>query len=238
MNRRGDLDAFYALLAELRERVGGCRRLAECTGKSGWPERGIYFFFTKGELREDGQTLRVVRVGTHAVTATSKTTLWHRLRAHRGVLGAGGIGGGNHRGSIFRKRVGAALLRTTDVPEALRRTWGVGSSAPRSVSDVERPLEAEASKYIGSMPFLWLAVPDPASPNSDRGILEQNSIALLSNFERPPIDRPSSLWLGLHSGQRTISESGLWNTDYVADGYERTFLELLSSHVRAVPRRA
>lgn len=75
MSRREDLNEFYRILDELQQRVGGCRRLQECAGKSGWPERGVYFFFEDGEFREDQKTLRVVRVGTHAITATSRTTL-------------------------------------------------------------------------------------------------------------------------------------------------------------------
>ena len=31
--------------------------------------------------------------------------------------------------------------------------------------------------------FLWIGIPDAASPNSDRAYLELNSIALLSNFD-------------------------------------------------------
>jgi hypothetical protein len=102
------MNEFYEILGELRERVGGCRRLCECKGKSGWPERGVYFFLEDGEFREDQKTLRVVRVGTHAITATSKTTLWNRLHTHRGHSDLGG----NHRGSIFRKRIGEALLES------------------------------------------------------------------------------------------------------------------------------
>jgi hypothetical protein len=44
MSRRDDLNSFYEILDELRGRVGGYRRLQECTGKSGWPERGCTSF--------------------------------------------------------------------------------------------------------------------------------------------------------------------------------------------------
>jgi hypothetical protein len=46
------------------------------------------------------------RLGTHALTDTSQTKLWSRLSTHRGHAD----GRGNHRGSIFRKRVGQAIL--------------------------------------------------------------------------------------------------------------------------------
>lgn len=105
--RRAALDDFYALLAELEERVGGKRMLENCNGRTDWPHRGVYFFFEEGEYREDGKTPRVVRVGTHAL-GPSRPTLWGRLSQHRGTDGGSTPGGGNHRGSIFRRHVGAA----------------------------------------------------------------------------------------------------------------------------------
>jgi hypothetical protein len=53
--------------------------------------RGIYFFFEEGELREDGKERRVTRVGTHAVGAGAKTSLWSRLRTHRGFSDGRGL---------------------------------------------------------------------------------------------------------------------------------------------------
>lgn len=58
--------------------------------------------------------LRIVRVGTHAVSTGSKATLWHRLRAHRGSKD----GRGNHRASIFRRHAGAAMIARDDVSDA------------------------------------------------------------------------------------------------------------------------
>jgi hypothetical protein len=41
-----------------------------------WPERGVYFFFEQGETRSKSHIAeRVVRVGTHALTTSSQTTL-------------------------------------------------------------------------------------------------------------------------------------------------------------------
>jgi hypothetical protein len=73
-----DLGRFYELLGRLEGAIGGRRALADCHGRMGWPARGVYFFFEPGELRRNG-TPRVTRVGTHALTATSKATLWGRL---------------------------------------------------------------------------------------------------------------------------------------------------------------
>jgi len=228
MSRRDDIEEFYAIIDELRKKVGGHRLLRDCTGKSVWPQRGLYFFFEDGELRERGKQPRVVRVGTHAVTATSKTTLWNRLHTHRGHAG----GGGNHRGSIFRKRIGEALIASTSYPQCARKSWGVGSSAPKDICVAELPIEQAVTKHIGNMPFLWLRIDDAPSPDSHRSHLERNSIGLLSNYSQPPIDPASKHWLGLHVAQETIRKSGLWNTNYVDERYDPAFLPLLRSYVK------
>lgn len=227
MSRRKDLDSFYTLLKELQKQVGGYRYLRNCTGKTGWPNRGLYFFFENDEFREGCKTSRVVRVGTHAVSSGSRTKLWHRLHTHQGHAD----GRGNHRGSIFRKRVGEALLCGGGYPEHLQRTWGNGSSAPKPVCIAEQPLELEVSRYIGQMPLLWLEVDDEASKDSHRAYLERNSIALLSNFTKPPIDPPSRHWLGFKTTQETIRDSGLWNTNHVDEMYDAYFLDMFRDYI-------
>lgn len=229
MSRRGDVEEFYTIIDELRDRVGGCRRLCDCTGKSGWPQRGLYFFFEGGELRDDGVTQRIVRVGTHAVSANSKAKLWTRLRTHRGNRN----GGGNHRGSIFRLRVGEALLKNAEYPDHIHKSWGDGSSAPKATTLGEASLELAVSDYIGKMPFLWIAVDDEPSSDSMRAYLERNSIGLLSNYKKPSLDAPSQDWLGRSSAEPTIRESGLWNTDHVDCEYTPSFLSTLRSFVDA-----
>ena len=121
-NQQEDTDAFYRLLDELRTRVGGSRKLKDCSASTGWPRHGVYFFFEDGEVRVNG-TPRVVRVGTHALTSTSSTTLWNRLSNHRGNIGGSNPGGGNHRGSIFREHIGTALLKSDDWPSGVHQSW-------------------------------------------------------------------------------------------------------------------
>ena len=227
MNRREDLDRFYGITNRVREKCQGFRCLKECTRKSGWPARGVYFFFEDHEFRDDASTLRVVRVGTHAVSANSRTTLWNRLHTHRGASS----GGGNHRGSIFRKRVGEALLQIRSYPAEIAASWGTDNSAPKSTRLAEVPLERDVSAVIGAMPFLWIEVADAPGAGSDRAYLERNSIALLSNFGKEPIDEPSEGWLGLQSPQETIRLSGLWNTNHVGDKHTPTFLDVLEKYV-------
>ncbi len=91
MDRLNDLRRFYDLLTALGKKLGGKRMLETCNGRLGWPKRGVYFFFEPGENRiHSGEGPRVVRVGTHALTSTSQTTLWNRLSQHQGTIKGSG----------------------------------------------------------------------------------------------------------------------------------------------------
>ena len=220
--RKRDLKHFYALLAELERVLGGARLLSKCDGRMGWPQRGVYFFRDPGEARSDtGAGPRIVRVGTHALIAGSSANLWSRLAWHQGQTRTGG---GNHRGSIFRKLVGVALIERDGLEYP---TWGKGSSAPREVRDGEIRLEQAVSKVIGAMPFLWLTVNDEPGPDSLRGYIERNAIALLSNYTDNPLDLPSEAWLGHSCNRERVRHSGLWNQRHVEESYDPTFLNTL-----------
>jgi len=229
-----DLARFYELLADFKARPGEGIKLSESTARSGWPSRGVYFFFEPGEHRSDpaGES-RVVRVGTHAVSAYSKSTLWQRLRTHRGAR----HGGGNHRASIFRRHVGAALLARDGEESGEHPSWGVGSSAPKSVRESEAAHERRVSAHLGQMSVRWVEVPDGPGPTSRRAYIERNAIALLSNGLNPP-DPPSETWLGLHSQRDVIRRSGLWNLNFVTDRYDPAFLDVLEESVAGMGRDA
>jgi hypothetical protein len=79
------------------------------------------------------------------------------------------------------------------------------------------------------MPFLWLGVDDAAHPESARGLIERNAIALLSNYEKPPIDAPSVNWRGLKSDRERVRASGLWNNRHVDEAYDPAFLDQMSA---------
>jgi len=121
--RQDDVDRLYALLDRLADRVGGTRTLGECTGHLDWPDRSLYIFFAHDETRENTDQRRITRIGTHGVTAGSQTSLWNRLRTHRGTLSGQYAGGGNHRGSIFRLHVGEAMIER-DGREGEYPQWG------------------------------------------------------------------------------------------------------------------
>ena len=229
VERLRDLKRFYEILAALERKINGARTLARCSGAMNWPQRGIYFFREVGEERSDtADGPRIVRVGTHATKAGASSTLWGRLRQHRGTVRRPG---GSHRTSIFRGHVGASLIERDGL---ICRSWGRGSSAPRSVKDAEAPLEREVSAVIGAMPFLWLKVTDEPSPNSLRAYIERNAIALLSNYRKPRLDPPSRKWLGGWCDRERVKESGLWNSNHVNDQYQPEFLEKLESAVDAM----
>lgn len=228
LNRIEHLVRFYSLLDQLQNDIGGPLKLADCSGRLPWPSRGIYFFMEAGENRSDtGKGPRVVRVGTHALRAGSGTKLWTRLSQHRGQTSTGG---GNHRGSIFRLITGTALIKRHgyDVP-----TWGMGNTAKGEVRANEQALEREVSLVIGAMPFLWLSIDDDAGPHSDRGYIERNSIALLSNLNKTEIDPPSKGWLGHDCDRMRVRNSGLWNQNHVDENYDPAFLDRLEQIVTA-----
>jgi hypothetical protein len=231
--RISDLQNFYGLLDSLAERVGGPRALAVCSGRLGWPRRGVYFFMEDGEIRSDSGTgPRIVRVGTHALTEGSGTKLWSRLSQHRGQQKTGG---GNHRGSIFRLIVGTAIMARDglDFP-----SWGNGSNAPVDVRAGETALEYKVSKAICAMPFLWLAIDDEPGTESLRGYVERSAIALLSNFEKQPLDPPSAGWLGHLCNRERVRKSGIWNQNHVEEAYDPAFLGCFERLVSEMERAA
>jgi hypothetical protein len=227
--RHKDVKVFYELIAELECLAGPRRLLAECSGRMPWPKRGVYFFFENGEVRTDsGAGPRVVRVGTHALAPGSSTLLWNRLSQHRGSAASGG---GNHRGSVFRLIVGAALA-ARDSHEL--DTWGKGDSAPAPVRLAEEDHERRVSAYIGAMPFLWLGIDDAPGRESLRGVVERNAIALLSNYRSPPVDPPSPGWLGHFADRPKVRLSGMWNQNHVDEAYDPSFLAVLERLVTAM----
>lgn len=220
-NRKDDLIRFYQLLDRLGQKTGGRLLLSDCSGRTSWPSRGVYFFTEPSEVRTDtGPGFRIVRVGTHGLKLGSKSTLWNRLSQHKGTATSGG---GNHRGSIFRLLVGTTFFDKH--PEC--STWGQGSTAKGDIRLREEPIEQEVSAIIQSMPFLYLEVDDAPTPDSLRGIIEKNSIALLSNFQRQPLDPPSQEWRGHRCDREKVQLSGLWNQNHVNEAYNPAFLQTM-----------
>ena len=230
MSRASDLDRLYELFDRLEAKVGGKRRLEDCTGHVDWPERGVYFVFANGETRDGTDQLRLTRVGTHAVSTGSGTSLWSRLRTHRGANGGSYEGGGNHRGSVFRKHVGRAMIERDDLGDEYPR-WGEGSTADRERRLAELDHERRVSEFVRDLPFLWVDIDDEPGPESDRASVERNAIALVSNYEKAAVDARSDGWLGRQSPRDEVAASGLWNIDHVGERYDSAFLDRLADAV-------
>jgi hypothetical protein len=224
-----DIISFYNILNELEEIIQGKINLSQCTGSHHWPQKGVYFFFETNQKRTDsGTSLRVTRIGTHALLKGAKTTLWNRLSRHKGSVKSGG---GNHRGSIFRLLVGAAIMSKKKLKYI---SWGKGSSSSKEVRESEIPLEKLVSQYIREMPFIYLEIPDEAGPDSLRGYIERNSISLLSNYEKAPIDLASNKWLGNSCDREKVKMSGLWNQNHVDETYDPNLIKTIKDLVCAM----
>lgn len=241
MSRLADLVRFYSLLDRLDQHLGGTRTLATFDRFRDWPDRGLYLFFEPSEVRqESGSGPRIVRVGTHALAAGSRSTLRQRLGQHRGQAS----GGGNHRGSIFRLLIGQALMARGKLAHC--NSWGVKGDAGKAsvaldikradLADAEAAVERAVTDYVGAMPFLWIDVNDEPGPNSLRGIIERNSIALLSNHGRTILDAPSPHWLGYSSDRPLVRGSGLWNQRHVEETHDPMFLEVLEEMIQKTGR--
>lgn len=212
---------FFHLLHQVWAAQAGGRRIDETNGRQIWPPRGVYFILAGHNVKR-GRLPRIVRVGTHAVSRGSKTTLWDRLSTHRGTA----AGGGSHRSSIFRLHIGRAWKHYSE-SETWPDTWAQGQSAPLGVRQGEERLEQQVSKLIGAMQVIWLDVGDEPGPESERAYLERNAIGLLSRIGllHPGIDPD---WLGQFSSDWRIAVSGLWNLNHVFRRPDPDFIERLT----------
>lgn len=112
--------------------------------------------------------------------------------------------------SSFRDNLGKALVCRD----------GLGADAKWRVHEV-----------IRSMSFVWLETDDVRL----QALIEKESIALLSNYRKPPLDPPSANWLGHHGHRVAISRSGLWNIQHGGGSHRRSTLmrlERLAAQMR------
>ncbi|MGY2200945.1 DUF6884 domain-containing protein [Pseudomonas gingeri] len=224
-----DLKGLYQYIQLCREN-GLTFKFSELPNKK-LEKRGVYVFLDPRELNflKDGP--RIVRVGTHAVSSESKSTLRNRLRSHFGQAD----GSGNHRGSIFRLHVGRALLESGDL-SFNSDTWGAGQHATAKIREAEVNLEQIVSAYLGVLEVFLIPISDEPSKDSLRAHVETQLIALCTeNFHT--IDTPEDAWLGRFSPMSTIVKSGLWNLRDVAKEYNPSglgsvahLISMLESH--------
>jgi len=158
---------------------------------------GLYFFYEDGETSEHAADGRVVRVGNHP---RSVGRLVQRLGNHYS---------GRKNGSVFRKFLGGALLRSRDPNSpCLAPSLGKGHWEHQNDKACERckPLEDEVSQLLrSSFRFRCVEVVDQAERND----LEKVLIATLAAC---PVCGPSAAWLGHHAYSDKVRSSGLWNS--------------------------
>lgn len=211
---------IFELLA-LKQKVVS---LKDAIARQQLPDQGLYFFFDPSETTAFSNILpRLVRVGTHAVSLGSRATLRTRLRTHLGPRS----GGGNHRGSVFRLHIGAAII-ARDRLHTTYPHWGKGQNATKDIRESELALEIQVSKYIGSLQVLFIEIADVAGPASKRAYFERQAVALMSQDE-VVLDPPSSQWLGHWSPKPEIRASGLWNIHHIATHADLSFVDQLHS---------
>lgn len=211
-SRISDLDRLYRWIAT--ERTAGSIFAFDQLGDQKIPARGVYLFLDPAEPDFRSAGPRIIRIGTHAVSAGSKTSLRSRLRNHLGPASEVG----SHRGSIFRLHVGRAMLDAEGTRGDLP-TWGEGQDAVAEIKQAEAEHERRVSQYLRKLEVALIDVDDEPGKTSMRAIIEMQLIALCSDSMRP-IDRPSRQWLGHHSPVSSIRESGLWNIRGVGGRYD------------------
>ena len=178
------LNKFYELINKL-EKFESIDEFLKSEQKY---SKGVYFLFDPAEKINNGYN-RIIRVGSHGLSAGVKSNLKGRLRQHKGFIN----GGGNRRASVFRRHVGNAIIKKENFDENQVR---------------DEVLEKMISDYINSLPLAVLLFEDDADK---RRIFEKNSIRILSNCS----ENFNKDWLGSFSIDEKISKSGLWNIQHV-----------------------
>jgi hypothetical protein len=218
--RRKAIARSYEMFAQLAEQMGLHKLRDILAGEL--PKQGVYFFFDDRETTAFSTSVpRLVRIGTHGVSAGSVATLRNRLRTHLGTR----AGAGNHRASVFRLHVGRAIIER-DLLEKDFPNWGKGQSAPKEITEQESPLEAKVSEYIGNLRVLFVPVLDAAGTGSMRATIERQFISMFTE-NLCAIEESSPTWLGRFSDKPSIRNSGLWNIRDVGSEYDPKFIPLL-----------
>jgi len=136
----------------------------------------------------------ILGLGTHG----GRATLRERMRQHYSL---------NREGSVFRRHLGSALLKTKRFSDEQIAEWSRGRKSPRWRDFTET--EAEVSQLIRSR-FLFRVV--AVDDIEERETLEEELIASLAAC---PQCKPSEGWLGRFARNEKVRRSGLWNSDYV-----------------------
>jgi hypothetical protein len=219
-----DVSKFYRMMQDLQLNSSQLRLFSECSGAMNWPKRGLYIYFRENENRLfSGNNLKVIRVGTHAVSLSSASSLWQRIKTHQGNL----QGIGNHRSSVFRMHIGSSILAKEKISLS---SWGKNIEISKDQEKLELEIEREVTIYMNNMLISYLDIGDNPSKNSDRAYLEQNIIGLLSG-PIAPIDIADESWLGYYCDNYAVRRSSLWNVNHTRMEYDPDFFAVLQHYI-------
>lgn len=237
-NRSPKLQEFYRKLGDHCEETTGTLYLSDVDGTLDWPNRGIYVFFSPDTNPEINpvKEWKIRRIGTVGDCKGSSSTLWERLRAHRGNKNGKYAGGGNHRGSVFRRHVGRALIEKDELQDRYPH-WGIPHrNIPEDIDtttlrEQEHQLEEQISNRIRNLPFTVINIPGDPGPDCDRARIEKNLIALTSHARRTNPELRSDDWIGRHVPHAEIAKTGLWNVDHTNAFYTNNIINELDPYI-------
>jgi hypothetical protein len=177
------------------------------------PENGIYFFYEKGEVwGHGGNQPRIVRIGTHR-EGNFRSRIAEHFLLNEVKMNFDVTKPPPHDRSIFRKHIGRALLNQSHSPyiavwniDFMRRENLKRHAHLRDIQD-ERRIEAEVTRLLREdFSFRFVALEGQVARMGPGG-LEARLIGTLARCE---VCRPSPDWLGQHSPEEKIRQSGLW----------------------------
>jgi hypothetical protein len=183
------------------------------------PKNGIYFFYEKGERRShDESRPRIVRVGTHRDGNFRSRIAEHFVSNERKMRFTQDHPSPHDR-SIFRKHIGRALLNKTGDPYLsvwdLDFTTPAERAASRHLRDISKEvaIESEITRILReTFSFRFIEIAEEVQRMGGEG-LERALIGTLSSC---PLCGPSDTWLGNHSPNAKIRESGLWLVQHLS----------------------
>ena len=210
-SRVDDLNRFYLLLDELEIACGGKRILETSARSSGWPTRGVYFFFEEGEVREDGRTLRVVRLAP-TDCGRRRAPCGVGCRSTRVSLAEACLAEGTTGLSISSCMWARPSWARRNGSEAVRASWSVGSNCDQGANEwpSTRWSSPSVSGFEQCQCYGWMSRTSQVS-----GAIEESSNVDYRTTEAISNEVPSTplrhAWLGRSSVREKIKGSGLWN---------------------------
>ena len=181
-------------------------------------DNGLYFWFQEGEFTSHFENMpRIVRVGNHP---HAQNGLKNRLRNHYS---------GNKNGSVFRKFIGGALLRSRDASDpCLQPGPGLGHWEKQDAKPCSKcqGLEREVSKILREQFFLKCIRID------DRELRNYLERVIIRDLSHCPTCKSSDGWLGRFAYNPKVRSSGMWNSEFTfgalaaVDEYVKTLASL------------